>query len=139
MKRWKRRRKNEKESPAFCGRRSRKSGLSRPLAKGPRLRVCRGSLGQLVSKPLHGLHVETSPEVPASDAAIRLPAFRNLFHLLRRREFYFGLAFLSGPELGWFLLRCFCRRSCRCQRQIMLVNCHAHTEISSGEDILTFE
>ncbi len=61
---------------------------------------------------LHRFDVQTSPQIPASDAAIGLPCFRDLFHM---------------PRLGQFAF------------VVVLLNRHPHGEIARRQDVWPFQ
>src|ERR1700685_243332 len=82
-----------------------------------------------------GLDIQTSPQIPAGDAAVRFPALGNLLHLRRSRQF--------DLASRWFLPR---RVSFRHTRgtfppliQIVLEHRHADSEISGGQHVFALE
>src|SRR5450755_2650837 len=65
-------------------------------------RVSRGAQGTVVSREaklrrqLNGFDIETAPKIPAGNAAIRLPAFGDLFHLRGLGQFPLVVVLSNG-------------------------------------------
>src|SRR6266576_3631539 len=78
-----------------------------PRASCPPARRARRPRTPAETAALHCLDIQAPPQVPAGNAAVRLPYLRNLCHLLRLGH----LAFL-----------------------VMLLHCHLDAEIACGQD-----
>src|SRR5882762_6321875 len=82
--------------------------------------------------PLEGLGIKALPQIPASDAAIRLPALCDFLHLLWARQLDLPLASLLSrrgllPCLGPLHV------------EIMLMHCHADAEITGWQYIFALQ
>src|SRR5216684_29184 len=91
-----------------------------------------GAHRRCVSFILQSLCVQALPQIPASHAAVWLPALCDFLHLFRGRQPDFFLA-------AFFCRRRFLRCLCPPHIEIVLVHRHANAEIAGGQHVLALQ